>query len=36
MGSSFHEWYEVTEILSKTNRVLMYHRPGLGESKNWH
>jgi pimeloyl-ACP methyl ester carboxylesterase len=33
MGCSFDEWYDITEILSKSNRVIMYHRPGLGESK---
>ena len=33
MGSSFDEWYEITETLSKTNRVIMFHRPGLGESE---
>ncbi|MEY9972326.1 pimeloyl-ACP methyl ester carboxylesterase [Lysinibacillus sp. RC46] len=33
MGCSFDEWYEVTESLSKTNRVIMFHRPGLGESE---
>ncbi|WP_019416217.1 alpha/beta fold hydrolase [Paenisporosarcina sp. TG20] len=33
MGCSFEEWYEVFETLSKTNQVLMFHRPGLGESE---
>lgn len=33
MGCSFDEWIEVTEALSKTNRVIMFHRPGLGESE---
>lgn len=33
MGCSFDEWVEVTEALSKTNRVIMFHRPGLGESE---
>ena len=33
MGSSFDEWYDVTESLSKSNRVIMFHRPGLGESE---
>ncbi|BCB02529.1 alpha/beta fold hydrolase [Bacillus sp. KH172YL63] len=33
MGCSFDEWHEVTEVLGVTNRVLMYHRPGLGESE---
>ncbi|TWT00140.1 alpha/beta fold hydrolase [Planomicrobium sp. CPCC 101079] len=33
MACSFEEWYEVTEVLSKTNRIIMFHRPGLGESE---
>lgn len=33
MGCSFDEWHEITETLSKTNRVFMFHRPGLGESE---
>jgi hypothetical protein len=33
MGCSFDEWHEVTEQLSKMNRVIMFHRPGLGESE---
>ncbi|TQR20637.1 alpha/beta fold hydrolase [Psychrobacillus vulpis] len=33
MGCSFEEWYEVTESISDTNRVIMFHRPGLGESE---
>ncbi|MEK4424936.1 alpha/beta fold hydrolase [Solibacillus sp. FSL K6-1523] len=33
MGCSFDEWYEVTETLSQSNRVIMIHRPGLGESE---
>ena len=33
MGCSFDEWYDVTESLSKSNRVVMFHRPGLGESE---
>lgn len=33
MGSSFDEWYDVRESLSKSNRVIMFHRPGLGESE---
>ncbi|MGE6415580.1 alpha/beta fold hydrolase [Planococcus kocurii] len=33
MGCSFEEWVEVTEALSKTNKVIMFHRPGLGESE---
>ena len=33
MGCSFDEWYNITEKLSETNRVVMFHRPGLGESE---
>ncbi|MCM3711016.1 alpha/beta fold hydrolase [Sporosarcina luteola] len=33
MGCSFDEWYYVVESLSKSNRVVMFHRPGLGESE---
>ncbi|MEG0471065.1 MAG: alpha/beta hydrolase [Solibacillus sp.] len=33
MGCSFDDWYEVTETLCKSNRVIMFHRPGLGESE---
>ncbi len=33
MGCSFDEWVEVAESLSKTNRIIMFHRPGLGESE---
>lgn len=33
MGCSFDEWYNITETLSETNRVVMFHRPGLGESE---
>lgn len=33
MGCSFEEWFEVTEALSDTNKILMFHRPGLGESE---
>lgn len=33
MGCSFEEWYEVTKKLSEENRVIMFHRPGLGESE---
>lgn len=33
MGCSFDEWYKITEDLSETNRVVMFHRPGLGESE---
>lgn len=33
MGCSFDEWYDVIESLSKSNRVIMFHIPGLGESE---
>jgi pimeloyl-ACP methyl ester carboxylesterase len=33
MGCSFDEWHNITDTLSETNRVLMFHRPGLGESE---
>jgi pimeloyl-ACP methyl ester carboxylesterase len=33
MGCSFDEWYDITETLSETNRVVMFHRPGLGRSE---
>lgn len=33
MVCSFDEWYNITETLSKTSRVVMLHRPGLGESE---
>ncbi|PEJ59976.1 alpha/beta hydrolase [Bacillus sp. AFS002410] len=33
MACSFDEWYEVIEILSQNNRVLSFHRRGLGESE---
>ncbi len=33
MDCSFDEWYNVIEPLSKFNRVIMFHRPGLGESE---
>ncbi|WP_231495766.1 alpha/beta hydrolase [Paucisalibacillus sp. EB02] len=33
MGCSFDEWYEIAEIISQSNRVIMYHRPGLGKSE---
>ncbi|MCA0147185.1 alpha/beta hydrolase [Rossellomorea vietnamensis] len=33
MGCSFEEWYEVTQTLSKTHRVLTFHRQGLGQSE---
>lgn len=33
MGCSFEEWHEVTEKLSAMNRVILYHRPGIGRSE---
>jgi len=33
MGCSFYEWYEVAEAVGKTNRIIMFHRPGLGLSE---
>ena len=33
MGCSFYEWYDITESLSKLNRVIIFHRPGLGLSE---
>ncbi|MFD2042908.1 alpha/beta fold hydrolase [Ornithinibacillus salinisoli] len=33
MGCSFDEWKGVTESLCKTNRIILFHRPGLGESE---
>ncbi|UTE76730.1 alpha/beta hydrolase [Rossellomorea sp. KS-H15a] len=33
MGCSFEEWYKVTQTLSKTYRVLTFHRQGLGQSE---
>lgn len=27
LGCSFDEWHDVITTLSKTNRVVMYHRP---------
>src|SRR5690606_9786224 len=33
MGSSFDEWHYITETLSETNRIVMFHRPGLGKSE---
>ena len=33
MGCSFYEWYEVTESISRSNRIIMFHRPGLGQSE---
>lgn len=33
MGCSFDEWHFVAESLGKINQVIMYHRPGQGESE---
>ncbi|MEE6453184.1 hypothetical protein RAH41_21760 [Gottfriedia acidiceleris] len=33
MGCSFEEWYKIIEKLSHTNRVLTFHRQGLGQSE---
>ncbi|WP_026692320.1 alpha/beta fold hydrolase [Peribacillus kribbensis] len=33
MGCSFDEWDKVTEILGKNYKVIMFHRPGLGNSE---
>ncbi|MCG7343552.1 alpha/beta hydrolase [Sporosarcina sp. ACRSL] len=33
MGNSLDEWHEITEELSKRNKVIMFHRPGLGISE---
>ena len=33
MACSFEEWIEITQILSRNDRVIMYHRPGLGASE---
>ncbi len=33
MGCSFDEWHDIAESLSKANRVIMFHRPGLGKSE---
>jgi pimeloyl-ACP methyl ester carboxylesterase len=33
MGCSFEEWYEVIESISKTRRVITFHRQGLGQSQ---
>ncbi|MEH7351927.1 alpha/beta hydrolase [Gottfriedia acidiceleris] len=33
MGCSYDEWYEVIENLSQTNRILTFHRQGLGKSE---
>ncbi|WP_339285685.1 alpha/beta hydrolase [Oceanobacillus sp. FSL K6-3682] len=36
MGSPFYEWEEISSELAETNQVIMYHRPGLGESEYLH
>ncbi|MFD3449693.1 alpha/beta fold hydrolase [Microbacteriaceae bacterium 4G12] len=33
MGCSFDEWYEITESLCRVHKVIMFHRPGLGDSE---
>lgn len=33
MGCSYDEWYNITEAISEKNKVVMFHRPGLGESE---
>lgn len=33
LGCSYDDWYEITDELSKENRILMFHRPGLGMSE---
>ncbi|MEC5426085.1 alpha/beta hydrolase [Virgibacillus sp. C22-A2] len=33
MGCSFYEWYDVAESFGKSNRVILFHRPGLGLSE---
>lgn len=33
MGCSFDEWYNITQTVGETNRVVMFHRPGLGKSE---
>jgi pimeloyl-ACP methyl ester carboxylesterase len=33
MGCSFHEWHEITDRLGESNKVIMFHRPGLGTSQ---
>lgn len=32
MGCSFEEWFNVTEVLCETHKVILFHRPGLGAS----
>nr|WP_318281074.1 alpha/beta hydrolase [Paenibacillus bovis] len=33
MGCSFYEWINVAESIAPTNRVILFHRPGLGLSE---
>ncbi|WP_137790309.1 alpha/beta hydrolase [Bacillus sp. E(2018)] len=33
MGVSFDSWHEVCESISTTNKVIMIHRPGIGNSE---
>lgn len=33
MGCSFYDWYDVAQILGKSNKVILFHRPGLGLSE---
>lgn len=33
MGNSFDEWLEISEELSGSDQVIMFHRPGLGASE---
>ncbi|WP_211655429.1 alpha/beta fold hydrolase [Planococcus alpniumensis] len=33
MGCSFEEWFNVTEILCETHKVILFHRAGLGASE---
>ncbi|MBU9675071.1 alpha/beta hydrolase [Planococcus sp. CP5-4] len=33
MSCSFEEWFNVTEILCETHKVILFHRPGLGASE---
>lgn len=33
MACSFDEWHHITDALSATHQIIMFHRPGLGESE---
>ncbi len=33
MGVSFDSWHEICDLLSTTNKVIMIHRPGIGNSE---